>query len=88
MTQEESVVPDTQEYITASGKEVLRLAAELVPLPLLKDVLGAAIKIIEVCEVSTNTLRVQSKMKEPTIIRTPQLLKRSSGNCRNTSKRT
>ena len=33
--------------------KVLQLAAELVPVPLLKDALGVAIKIIEVCEVST-----------------------------------
>ena len=38
------------------GKEVMRVlqsAAMLVPIPLLKDALGVAIKIIEVCEVST-----------------------------------
>jgi len=33
---------------------VLRSAAELVPVPLLKDALGLAIKIIEVCEVITS----------------------------------
>jgi len=32
---------------------VLQSAAELVPVPLLKDALGVAIKVIEVCEVST-----------------------------------
>ena len=31
---------------------MLQLAAELVPIPLLKDALGVAIKIIEMCEVS------------------------------------
>ena len=33
--------------------KVLQSAAELVPVPLLKDALDVAIKIIEVCEVST-----------------------------------
>jgi len=50
-----SDVPETQEYVMAGGKEVIKVlqsAAELVPIPLLKDALGAAIKIIEVCEVS------------------------------------
>ena len=32
--------------------KVLQSAAELVPVPLLQDALGVAIKIIEVCEVS------------------------------------
>ena len=54
-TQEKHVVPDIQEYVTAGGKEVIKVlqsAAELVPVPLLKDALDVAIKIIEVCEVS------------------------------------
>jgi len=32
--------------------KVLQSAAALVPVPLLKEALGAAIKILEVCEVS------------------------------------
>jgi len=32
--------------------KVLQSAAELVPVPLLKDTLGVAIEIIEMCEVS------------------------------------
>jgi len=53
--QEKSAVPETQEYVSTGGKEVIKVlqsAAELVPVPLLKDALGVAIKIIEVCEVS------------------------------------
>ena len=56
VTQEKSAIPKTQEYVTAGGKEVIKVlqsAAELVPVPLLKDALGVAITIIEVCEVST-----------------------------------
>jgi len=55
--EEKYVIPETREYVAASGKGVimvLRSAAELVPVPLLKDALGLAIKIIEVCEVSTS----------------------------------
>ena len=36
----------------------MQSAAELVPVPLLKDALGVAIKIIEVCEVSTWIVRM------------------------------
>ena len=32
---------------------MLQSAAELVPIPLLKDALGVAIKVIEACEVSS-----------------------------------
>ena len=42
------------EYITASGKQVLTLlqsAATVIPVPMLKEAIGVAIKIIEVCEV-------------------------------------
>jgi len=41
--------------------KVLQSAAELVPVPLLKDALGVAIKIIEVCEVSA---RILSSVKQ------------------------
>ena len=34
--------------------KLLQTAAHLVPVPLLKDALGLAIKVIEVCEVSTS----------------------------------
>jgi hypothetical protein len=40
--------------MTASGKQVLTLlqsAAAVIPVPMLKEVIGVAVKIIEVCEV-------------------------------------
>lgn len=49
-----SVVPTTTEYIAASGKPALALlqsAAAVIPVPFLKDAIGVALKIIEVCEV-------------------------------------
>jgi len=52
--------PNPQEYVANGGKEVLRvlqLAAELIPVPLLRNVLGAAIKVVEVCEVSISAVR-------------------------------
>ena len=52
-----SAVPKPQEYATAGVKEVLKtlqMAAALVPVPLLRIVLGVAIKVIELCEVSTS----------------------------------
>jgi len=55
-----SAFPKFQEYATAGGKEVLKtlqLAADLVPVPLLRNVLGVAIKVIEVCEVSITMVK-------------------------------
>jgi hypothetical protein len=40
-------VPTTTDYITATGKEVLvvlRSAAEVIPVPLLQDAIGVALK--------------------------------------------
>jgi hypothetical protein len=48
------VVPTTTKYITATGKQTLVLlksAATLIPIPLIQEAIGAALKIIEVCEV-------------------------------------
>jgi len=42
------------EYIVATGKELLTLlqsAAGVIPVPLLQDAIGVALKIIQVCEV-------------------------------------
>ena len=36
--------------------KVLQSAAGLIPVPLLKDALGVAIKIIDVCEVSAQMI--------------------------------
>jgi hypothetical protein len=48
------VVPTMTKYITASGKQVLTLlqsAAAVIPVPMLQEAIGVAVKIIEVCEV-------------------------------------
>ena len=37
--------------------KTLQLAAELVPVPLLRNVLGVAIKVIEVCEVNITMVK-------------------------------
>jgi len=45
----------TQEYVAAGRWEIIKVlqaAAELVPIPLLKDALSLTIRIIEVCDVS------------------------------------
>ena len=50
----QTAVPTTSDYITTTGKEVLMVlqsAAEVIPVPLLRDAIGVALKIIEVCEV-------------------------------------
>ena len=48
-----TAVPTT-DYITATGKEVLivlQSAAKVIPVPLLQEAIGVALKIIETCEV-------------------------------------
>jgi hypothetical protein len=48
------VIPTTAQYITASGKQALKLlqaAASVIPVPLLKEAIGVALKIIEICDV-------------------------------------
>jgi hypothetical protein len=48
------VIPTTIKYITASGIQALTLlqsAAALIPVPLIKEAIGVALKIIQVCEV-------------------------------------
>jgi hypothetical protein len=50
----QAAVPTATQYITASGKQALALlqsAASVIPVPLLQDAIGVALKIIEVCEV-------------------------------------
>ena len=49
-----AVVPTTTQYFMATGKQALALlqtAAGVIPVPLLQDAIGIAMKIIEVCEV-------------------------------------
>jgi hypothetical protein len=48
------VVPTTTNYITATGKQALLLlqsAGALIPVPMIQDAIGVALKIIEICEV-------------------------------------
>ena len=50
----EGAVPTVAQYAVASGKEVLTIlesAAGVIPVPLLQEAIGVALKIIEVCEV-------------------------------------
>ena len=50
----QSIVPTKKDYATATVKEVLTLAqsaASVIPVPFLKEAIGVALKIIQVCEV-------------------------------------
>jgi hypothetical protein len=50
----DEVVPTTTNYITATGKQALLLlqsAGALIPVPMIQDAIGVALKIIEICEV-------------------------------------
>ena len=50
----QSVVPTKIDYAMATVKEVLTLsqsAAAVIPIPFLKEAIGAALMIIQVCEV-------------------------------------
>ena len=50
----QSVVPTKTDYTIATVKEVLTLsqsAASVIPVPFLKEAIGVALKIIQLCEV-------------------------------------
>ena len=50
----QTAVPTTTDYIPATGREVLIVlasAADVIPVPLLQDAIGVALKIIQLCEV-------------------------------------
>ena len=50
----QSVVPTKTDYAVSTVKEVLTLsqsAAFMIPVPFLKEAIGVALKIIQVCEV-------------------------------------
>ena len=50
----ECIVPTKTDYAMATVKEVLTLAqsaASMIPVPFLKETIGVALKIIQVCEV-------------------------------------
>ncbi|KIM39270.1 hypothetical protein M413DRAFT_29445 [Hebeloma cylindrosporum] len=59
-----ALVPTTKQYIVASGKQSLTLlqsAASVIPVPLLQEAIGVALKIIEVCEEAS---AIEQKVKE------------------------
>ena len=59
------VIPTTAQYITATGKHALTLlqtAAPFIPVPLIKEAVDVALKIIEVCEVCKISHRKGCKM--------------------------
>ena len=50
----QSVVPSKTDYAMATAKEVLTLAqsaASVIPVPFLKEAIGVALKIIQLCDV-------------------------------------
>ena len=50
----QSIVPKKTDYAIATVKEVLTLAqsaASVIPVPFLKEAIGIALKIIQLCEV-------------------------------------
>ena len=59
------VIPTTAKYISATGKQVLTLlqsAATLIPVPLIKEAIGVALKVIDLCEVCKISPRKGCKM--------------------------
>ena len=59
------VIPTTTQYIKATGKQALtflQTAAPFIPVPLIKEAVDVALKIIEVCEVCKISLRYGYKM--------------------------
>ena len=58
----QDVVPTTINYITATGKQALLLlqsAGALIPVPMIQDAIGVALKIIDICEVRKIPERLQ-----------------------------
>jgi len=74
------------EYTTATGKEILTLlqsAAGVMPVPLLQDAIGVAVKIVQACEVCCiNFLEGCKTIDEKLLVRTHWLLNKSSKSCK------
>ena len=57
---EASGTPNVKEYAMSGGKEILEVlqsASDLIPVPLLNEALGIAIKILTACEVSYRSIK-------------------------------
>ena len=55
------VVPSTAKYIMATGKQALKVlqsAAAFIPVPLIREAVGVALKIIEVCEEQCEVCKI------------------------------
>ena len=49
----QEIIPSTAQYIMATGKETLKVlhsAAAFIPVPLIREAIGVALKVMEVCE--------------------------------------
>ena len=71
------IIPTTAQYITATGNQALRLlqtAAPFIPVPLIKEAIDVALKIIEVCEVCKILHRKGCKMLNNTLF--PEYIRR------------
>ena len=55
------VIPSTAQYIMATGKQTLKVlqsAAAFIPVPLIREAVGVALKIIEVCEEQCEVCKI------------------------------
>ena len=58
------VVPSTAQYIMATGKQTLKVlqsAAAFIPVPLIREAVGVALKIIEVCEEQCEVCKISTR---------------------------
>ena len=56
------VIPSTSKYILATGKQTLKVlqsAAAFIPVPLIREAVGVALKIMEVCEEQCEVCKIQ-----------------------------
>ena len=55
------VIPTTAQYIMATGKQALKVlqsAAVFIPVPLIREAIGVALKIMEVCEEQCEVCKI------------------------------
>ena len=64
------VVPSKTKYIAATGKQALMFSAALIPVPMMQEAIGVALKIIQMCEV--RKISAQERLRDgsqPIVVR-------------------
>ena len=75
----QEVIPTTSQYIMAAGEQTLvglQSAAAFIPVPLIREAVEVALRIIEVCEVRKISPRKGCKMVKNILL--PEYIRRQS----------